>query len=148
MNGFEDRTAFAEWLHALLNAGGFADDLGWEYFGAPFEAIVEDALILARRDDVVTTSPLALAQLRAAGEVALWRRVVAATVHYADNRTTDGSQASLSQIHEQARRLLAEAEARAGMVGLIVRVVDPFAVIPVRYSATRRIDEFGTPDVS
>jgi hypothetical protein len=103
----------AAYLHDTLNAGGYADDLGWVVADGDYDEVVNDALIAIEADAIEDVSGrTSIARLRALGRVALWRRVMAATIAEADTRVGNAS-VSMGKIHDHARAMLAEAEADA-----------------------------------
>lgn len=126
---------FRDYLHAQLNLGGFADDLGWSVADGQYTEILNDALALYGATDVTTISGVsALRALRIAGRLALWEAVAGATAHYRDSRTVDGAQSALSQVHAQAVAQLERARTDAAAVPLAgLSLYPPVTVGRVRY---------------
>ena len=110
---------FKAYLHALLNMGGFAGDLGWSVVGGQYDEIVNEALLTFGNSDITTiTGSSDLNKIRIAGRVALWGVVASATAHLRDSRTASGTQSSLSQVYDHAIRELQRANDAAANVGL------------------------------
>lgn len=128
-------TTFKDYLHALLNQGGFATDLGWSVAGGQYNEIVNDALTYYGSEAITSITGVGeIRKIRIAGRVALWEGVVGATAHYADLSTPDNARASLSQIYKQAALQLERAKGDAAAAGLSgLSLYPPVTVGTMRY---------------
>lgn len=126
----------AAYMHATL--GDVASALGWASGTASYGNAVDEALLAYGATDIATiTGTEGIAKLRALARAESWRQVAAYTAADFDF-TADGATYNRSQIHAQAVKALAQAEAdalRHGAYGysMIVQNVrdvhDPYAYI-------------------
>lgn len=142
-------TTFKEYLHALLNQGGFAGDLGWSIAAGSYDEVVNDALLHYGADDITAISGSSnIHKMRVAGRVALWEAVVSATAHYR-SASADGISSDLGRVHANAVAQLERAKndaANAGLIGATMAVgitTVRTANDPYRYPTDAEISEWG-----
>ena len=110
--------SFKQYLcHSLRDMAGA---LGWTVANGDFDEPLNDALLMLDNDDVANfTTNAQLRLLRSAGKVAVWRAVVATTA--GDYQfSADGGSYNRQQVHDHARKMVADVEAEASGLGVDV----------------------------
>ena len=108
---------FKAYLHGRL--GSLSDVLKWNVADGNYDEAVNDALLAYGTDDIATiTSAANINLLRAYGRYFLWKSVAEATVNKMDYTHADsGATYKHSQIHKQAKDMMAIAAADIGALG-------------------------------
>lgn len=128
---------FEQYLLDSLGATGI--QLGWQTIG-DLENVVVDTLLLLGVDDITTLVENAdLRKLRVAGQLCLWRQVMAST---AGDYTfsADGGSYSRDQVFAHAQQMMAQAEAAAAALDIL----DTYAVTSL--AANYHIDPYADYD--
>jgi hypothetical protein len=98
-------TTLKEYMHTTV--AGVAAVLEWTVAGGSYDEPLNDVLLGLGLDDASGATDVRL--LRAAAKVAVWRAALGALAAHVDE-TTDEDSFRSSQMHEMARRNLAQAE--------------------------------------
>jgi len=123
----------AEYQASLVQLAYLTDVLQWSVEAGSYDDAVNDTLILLKSQDLPSFDGLTgVSKVRAAGEVALWRRVLIGMVTMIPFSGKGGSY-SRDQMVGHVRQLLSAAEIRAQAAGVDISNMPPAVVAAVRY---------------